>query len=212
MANNQTDSGYYNTNRFARIFLESLKEITGQHGLNTILNFSRTGFLIDNLPPDNLEKEFDFSYFSRINQALEDIYGSRGGRGLALRVGKTTFEDVLEGYGSLAGIGDAGFKILPIQEKISFGLAAMARIFSEISDQSSTVSEDQDSYRYRISRCPVCWGRSGEESPVCFYMIGLLQEGLCWVSGGKRFQVEESECLSTGDEHCEFVIGKQPID
>jgi predicted hydrocarbon binding protein len=205
------ESGYYNSNKFARILLESIQEITGKNGVNTVLNYANLSSLVENFPPDNLDRAFDFAHFSMINQALEEIYGNRGGRGLALRVGRITFDDVLKDYGALAGVGDLAFRVLPLPMKISIGLQAMAKIFSEKSDQISTVEEAADNYVYTIERCPVCWGRKEEENPVCFYIIGLLQESLHWVSGGKEFRINESKCIALGDDVCEFVIFKQPI-
>jgi len=205
------ESGYCNSNKFARIFLESMQEITGKHGLNSILNYAGLSALISAFPPDNLEKEFDFSKFSMINRALIEIYGERGGRGIALRIGRTTFDDVLKDYGDLAGVSDKAFKMMPINSKIKFGLEGMARIFSEKSDQLSSVIEGEDHIIYKVERCPVCWGRTNEDHPVCYYMVGLLQEGLHWVSGGKEFHVEETKCFAMGDEFCEFSIMKSPL-
>jgi predicted hydrocarbon binding protein len=205
-------SGYYNSNKFARIYLESIQEITGAHGLNSILNFAGLSNLIDNLPPDDLSREFDFVYFSKINQALSEIYGERGGKGISLRIGRTTFDDVLKDYGELAGVGDVSFKVLPLQEKINFGLKAMARIFTEKSDQISSVVDQGDHFLYKVERCPICWGRSNEDHPACYYMVGLLQEGLYWVSGGKEFQVEETNCIATGDPTCTFSIHKKHVE
>jgi len=206
------DSGLFNSNKFARIFLDSIKEIAGENGLNSILNYAQLGNFVDNLPPDNLEREFDFAHFSMINQALEDIYGMRGGRGLALRVGRTTFDDVLKNYGALAGVGDMAFRILPIQMKIKIGLQAMAKIFSDKSDQISYIEEKEDVYLYRVERCPVCWGRKSEDNPICYYMVGLLQEGLHWVSGGKEFNITEEKCIALGDNVCEYIIKKELIN
>ncbi len=206
------ESGYFNTNKFARIYLESIKEIAGGNGLNSILNFAHLAFLVKTPPPDNFERAFDFSYFSMINQALEEIYGLRGGRGLALRVGRTTFDDVLKDYGSLAGVGDLDFRILPMQKKIRFGLKAMARVFSEKSDQITTLVEEEDRFIYSVERCPVCWGRSIEDHAACYYMVGLLQEGMHWVSGGKEFMITEISCIALGDKACEFEIPKEPIE
>jgi predicted hydrocarbon binding protein len=205
-------SGYYNSNKFARIFLDSIEEITGKHGLNSILNYAGLAELIDNHPPDNLSREFDFAYFSMINQALHDIYGERGGRGISLRIGRTTFDDVLKDYGDLAGVGDLAFKILPLQAKIKFGLKAMARIFTEKSDQLSSVVDEGEYWIYRIERCPICWGRTNQKDPVCYYMVGLLQEGLHWVSGGKEFPVVETKCVGTGDPACTFEIQKKCVE
>lgn len=205
------ESGYYNSNKFARILIESIMEITGKNGVNAVLNYSNLSSLVDNFPPDNLDRAFDFAHFSMIIQALEEIYGRRGGRGLALRIGRTTFDDVLKDYGALAGVSDLAFRVLPIQMKISIGLQAMAKIFSEKSDQISTVEELDDSYVYTIEQCPICWAREEEDHPICFYMVGLLQEGLNWISGGKDFRINETKCIAIGDDICEFTIYKQPI-
>lgn len=206
------ESGYFNTNRYARIFLESIQEIIGEHGLNSILNYAGLSSLIDNFPPDNLDRAFDFANFSLINQALTEIYGERGGRGISLRIGKITFDDVLKDYGSMAGVGELDFKVLPAGKKIEFGLKAMARIFSENSDKIASLIDEGDHFIYRVERCPFCWGLENQDQPVCYYMVGLLQEGLLWVSGGKEFQVVERSCLATGDQACEFEIHKEHFD
>jgi len=99
-------SGYYYANKFALIMLDALEDVLGENGLKAVLNLAHLPNLIDNFPPDNLNKEFDFADVSAINQALEEIYGPRGGRGLALRAGRATFADSLRNFGALAGAGD----------------------------------------------------------------------------------------------------------
>ena len=204
-------SGYYYPNKFALIMLEALEDVMGKNGLNAILNLANLGNLIEKSPEDNLNKAFDFSDFSAINLALEEMYGPRGGRGLALRAGRATFSDALRNFGALAGAGDLAFRVLPLQTKLRIGIPAMAKIFSQMSDQISTVEEKDDEFIYTIHRCPVCWGRTGVDKPVCFVAVGLLQEGLKWVSGGNEFRVNESKCVAMGEEVCEFVIHKNPI-
>jgi predicted hydrocarbon binding protein len=185
-------SQYYYANKFALITLKSLEEVMGKNGLNAILNLAHLPHLIQNLPPDNLAKEFNFSDFSALNEALEIMYGARGGRGLALRAGRAAFADGLRNFGALAGASDLAFKVLPLSAKMRIGIPAMAKIFSQISDQYSTVQEREHEFIYTIHRCPVCCGRSGSDKPVCFIATGLLQEGLKWLSGGSEFRVIES--------------------
>jgi predicted hydrocarbon binding protein len=205
-------SGYYYPNKFALIMIEALEDVMGKNGLNAILNLANLGELIDNLPSDNLNKEFDFADVSAVNLALEEMYGPRGGRGLALRAGRATFEDSLKNFGALAGAGDLAFKVLPLDAKLRIGVPAVAKIFSQMSDQISTSEEQENEFIYTIHRCPVCWGRSGEDKPVCFIATGLLQAALVWVSGGKEFRVNESKCVAMGHEVCEFVIQKTPVE
>ena len=204
-------SGYYYANKFALIMIKALEDVMGKNGLKAILNLAHLPELIDNFPPGNLAKEFDFADVSAINQALEEMYGPRGGRGLALRAGRATFADALKNFGALAGAGDLAFKVLPMHIKLRIGLPAMARIFSQVSDQHSTVNEFENEYIYTIHRCPVCWGRKDLDKPVCFIAVGLLQEGLKWVSGGNDFRVYETKCVSMGDEVCQFNIQKIPV-
>ena len=204
-------SGYHYPNKAGLIIIESLVNVMGKNGLNAILNLAHLTNLIDNYPPDNLAREFDFAAVSAINQGLEEMYGPRGGRGLALRAGRATFADVLRNFGALAGAGDLAFRVLPLLTKMKIGIPAMAKIFSQVSDQYSTVVESETEFIYTIHRCPVCWGRSGLDKPVCYIAVGLLQEGLKWLSGGSEFRVNETKCIAKGDEVCEFIIQKSPV-
>jgi predicted hydrocarbon binding protein len=204
-------SEYNYANKIVLITLKALEEVMGKNGLNAILNLAHLPHLIDNYPPDNLDREFNFSDFSALNLALEEMYGPRGGRGLALRAGRAAFDDALRNFGALAGVGDLAFKVLPLQAKLKIGIPAMAKIFSQISDQYTTVKEAENEFIYIIHRCPVCWGRTGSDKPVCFVATGLLQEGLKWVSGGNEFRVNESKCCAMDDEVCEFIIQKTPV-
>jgi predicted hydrocarbon binding protein len=204
-------SGLYYPNKAGLIIIKSLSNVMGKNGLNAILNLAHLSNLIDNYPSDNLGRQFDFADVSAINQALEEMYGPRGGRGLALRAGRATFADVLRNFGALAGAGDLAFRVLSTHTKMKIGIPAMAKIFSQVSDQHSTVIEVENEFIYTIHRCPVCWGRSGLDKPVCYIAVGLLQEGLKWLSGGSEFRVNESKCISMGDSVCEFVIQKTPI-
>ncbi len=203
-------SGLHYPNKFARITILAMEEVMGKNGLNAILNMAGLTHLIDNYPVDNLEREFDFSDYSSLHAALEEMYGPRGGRGLALRAGRAVFGSALKNFGALAGVGDMAFKVLPLPVKIKVGLPSVAKVFTQLSDQHTTVEERDNEYVYIIHKCPVCWGRKTDK-PACYTATGLLQECFKWVSGGHEFRVNEEKCIAMGDDVCSFVIQKEPI-
>jgi len=204
-------SGFNYPNKFARITIEALEEVMGKNGLNAILHLAGLPDLINDYPPDNLEREFDFAYFTALCVALEEMYGPRGGRGLALRAGRATFADALRGFGALAGVGDLAFKVLPLAAKLKIGLPAVANIFTQFSDQISNVHDDGDKYIYTLERCPMCWNRKSDRA-VCYVGQGLLHESLRWVSGGHEFKVDLASCIAKGDDMGRYIVYKEPLD
>jgi predicted hydrocarbon binding protein len=204
-------SGLYYPNKIARIYLEVLEDIMGKNGLNSVLHKGELEHLIDNYPPDNLKREFDFADFAALNQALDDTYGPRGGRVFALRGGKAAIKAGLESFGAAVGIGGLAMKVLPLQAKLKIGLPAMAQVFTRFSDQLSVVEELEDKFVYTIKKCPVCWGRHADR-PICHAAVGLLQGGVHWACGGKDFKIVETRCRAMGHENCQFEIFKEPLN
>ena len=204
-------SGLYYPNQMARIYLEVLEDIMGKNGLNSVLRKGGLERLIDDYPPNNLKKQFDFAEFSQLNQALDDTYGPRGGRVFGLRGGKAAVKAGLEAFGAAVGIGGLAMKVLPLGAKLKIGLPGMARIFSTFSDQASSVKDRDDRYVYIIEKCPVCWGRQADY-PICHGAVGLLQGGLHWVSGGRDFKVVQTNCKAMGHEDCRFDVYKEVLN
>lgn len=212
MANKPEPSGYYYPNRFALILLNALEEIMGRNGLNAVLNMGGLSHWIENPPPDDMEKnEFDFAYMAALNEALEEMYGPRGGRGLQLRLGRVLFAEGLANFGALVGASDLAFKVLPLPAKLRGGLPAIAKVFDSLSDQTSYVTDPGgDYYLYHIARCSMCWDRDVDR-PVCFIASGIIEEALRWLSGGRTFRVDEITCIGMGDEECQYAIYKEPL-
>lgn len=209
----QEKSGLYYPNKIGRIYLMAMEEVMGTNGIKAVLNLAKIPELINNYPPNNLAREFDFSDFGAIGAAIEEMYGPRGGRGLALRAGRASFAQGLSEFGSVVGASELAFKVIPLNTKVKVGLKAMAETFTKFSDQKSDVSEADDYFIYTIYQCPVCWGRTSEDDRhICYGAVGILQEGLRWVSGGKDFRVEEVACHAAGDENCVFHIYKEPLN
>ena len=204
-------SGYYYPNLIVKIYLEAIEDVMGVNGLKALLNMAGMQQLIDNFPPGNLSKQFDFSDFAHLNEAMEMMYGPRGGRALALRAGRKAFDQWLKNFGSMVGVADRAFRLLPLRYRMKVGLGAMAKAFSTTSDQICYVEEKDDHFLYVIERCPVCWERHAD-SPICHAALGIIQEGVNWGTGGMRFKIAEVSCIAKGDPSCDFTISKTPLE
>lgn len=211
MADTPEPSGYYYPNRFGLILFDALEEIMGRNGLNAILNMAGLSRFINSPPPDVLDKGFDFSYISALNQALETMYGPRGGRGLQLRLGRVLFAQGLANFGALVGASDLAFKVLPLQARIKAGLPAVAKVFDSLSDQISYVRDPGgDQYHYVIEQCSMCWGHTVDRAGG-FIAVGIIEEAMRWISDGRTFRVDQVSCIGMGDANCTFHVYKEPV-
>lgn len=203
-------SGLYYPNRLARYFLQAMEEVMGQNSYSVVLTLAKLDDFISRLPQDNLAKQFDFASIAALNLALEEVYGTRGGRGMALRIGRASFSQDMKTFGALAGINDPAFRALPLEERCQIGLQALAQIFTNFSDQHSWLESTDATYRFVVEVSPMAWGRVSEK-PVCHALAGILQECLRWASNGHEYYVYETACHACGDMNCVFTINKTPI-
>ncbi len=201
---------YFWPNKLGRIYLLSLEDVMGKNGLHAVLNLAKLRHLINNYPPDDLNLGWSFEEMAALNQALDDMHGPRGGKGLAVRAGRAGLYYVLKDLGAVLGLTDLAFRLLPLPVKMKAGLNAIADTFNKTSDQIVRVEEFEGHFYYHVDRCPVCWQRTAEE-PVCHATLGLLQEGLHWVTSGKNIRVEESLCIAKGDSSCSYIIDRRPL-
>jgi predicted hydrocarbon binding protein len=202
---------YYYPNKIGRIILMSMEEILGRTGMNAVLNLSNLQPLINNYPPNNMDLQFPFNSLSKMQVAMENLYGVRGGLGLALRAGRVCSKYGLPEFGSLMGINDLSFRLLPLSMKLRVGAEAFAHTFNDLTDQIVHYSEESDHVLWEIERCPMCWGRQTDYA-ACHLAVGILQEALYQVSGGRYFNVEETSCIARGDKTCTISIDKDPLN
>ncbi|NWF63459.1 MAG: 4-vinyl reductase [Chloroflexi bacterium] len=203
-------SAYFYPPKMGRIILLSLEEVIGKSGVGAVLSLVNSNELKTNLPSAAYERAFSFEAISQLHQALEQAYGPRGGRGLALRTGRACFKYGLKEYGSLLGLSEIAFRLLPLPTKLRTGVRSFADLFNKQTDQRVHIEETETFIYWHIERCPLCWQRQAD-GPVCQLVVGLLQEALYWLSGGKIFSVEETSCIACGDAECIISIQKIPL-
>jgi predicted hydrocarbon binding protein len=193
-----------------RIVLLALEEVVGPDSLDTILTMARMQDRLDEYPPNNFLREFPCDELARLQQALEELYGVRSGRGLARQMGEACFRIGASDLRPILGIADVVFRILPLRIRLKVGFEILAHIFGQFSDHSVRLEEDDRVFRWIVERCGVCWGRQSVE-PCCHLSVGLLEEVIYWLSGTKSFYVEEVTCVATGDSECMILVGKSPL-
>lgn len=192
------------------IILLGMQEVIGKSGMDAVLRQAGLENLIEKYLPPRSERAFSFETVSLLQRNLEQIYGPRGGRGLALRAGRASFKYGIKEYGSLLGLTEIAFRLLPLSTKLHTGARKFADLFNKHTDQKVRLEEADNKIFWHIELCPLCWDRNTEQ-PVCHLAVGLLQEGLYWLSGGKVFNVEETACIARGDKTCTITIDTVPL-
>lgn len=182
----------------------------GPNGLSSLLAIAEMEHYLANLPPNNLKCEFDFAEIAGLNLALEEMYGSRGGRGMALRIGQKAFAGGWREFGAMRAVNDPAFRSLTLNKRIDYGLRALAAVLSNFSDQKSRVENGGDALMFISEISPFAWERESDK-PVCHMMVGMILECLRWSSNGYEFYVREVECRATGHAHCAFRVNKSAI-
>jgi predicted hydrocarbon binding protein len=201
---------YFYPERMGRIILLAMEEVIGREGVRSILDLASIPPYTEENPAARSEKNFPFESVTRLQESLEQVYGPQGGRGTAVRIGRACFQYGLREYGSLLGITETAFRLLPLSIKIHAGARSFAELFNTQTDQRVRLEEQEGKLYWIIERCPLCWERKAAE-PVCHLAVGLLQEALYWLSGGKIFNVEEIACLARGDPVCTILIDQTPL-
>lgn len=183
----------------------------GTSSVRGLIELAGLDAVMEGPPPINMARQFDFAYLAALSEALEELYGARGGRGMALKIGRASFGRGLKDFGALKGVQDPAFRSLPIGDRVYLGLRAMASIYTNFSDQPTHVEPDgEHHYHCIVDNSPFAWGRTSDK-PVCHALAGVIQQCLRWVSNGYEFHVQETACRATGSPTCVFRINKKPI-
>ena len=149
--------------------------------------------------------------FSALHAELKDSYGSLGGQGVAVRLGRASFKYGLRKWGDQAGMNSAAFRLQPSVRRTRASLKKMADLLRAQFGSHVDLSEDETHWFWRVAQCPACCARSSA-LPDCHLLAGMLQETLAWAGGGRFYRVVETECSAAGGPVCLFRIDKKPLD
>ena len=198
-------------NIFGRLLLQAYEEVMGAEGIRELHSNAGLDHFIDRLPPGDMNLGFCADEMGLLHQSLEDIYGPPAGRGIALRAGRVCFKYGLKDFGDSIGISEPEFRLLPLSQKIEQGFLTISTLAQEYTTTGIALRTTPETLAWEVERCPICWQREVEE-PCCQLAVGLFQEALFWISGGRNYLVEETSCIGTGDPTCTFEISRTPLD
>ncbi|TVR22936.1 MAG: hypothetical protein EA396_04890 [Anaerolineaceae bacterium] len=189
-------------------------DVLGENGAVAVLKLAGLPDYTRTPPADTLARDIDFAQLAAINIALEDVYGVRSGRDLALRIGQS-FVSVggLSRFGAMVGMCAPAFQALPIQQRVRMGLEAFAAIFNRFTDQITQVREDDGVYVLTVKPSPMTWGRP-PDSAANAMLTGMINGALDWATQGAQFDVRErTPNAGAGDSlsATAFIINKNPI-
>ena len=188
------------------ITVGALGTIIGEDNLSFLLK--KAGLNIYPYGPnfDGTACSSPFSQLPLLMMSLEDQFGKKQGRKYARRLGKSIFPEILEHFGSQAGLSETTIAYVPADKKLSVVLGAMVIIFQQFGEQKISLSKNEDAYFLRIDACMVCRGRNHAVEPVCDLVAGFLEAAIDWFNEGVTYEVKEVQCQAKGNEACVFSV------
>ena len=195
------------TSEIGLLMAEGIQKVVGKSGYQA-LDQSVADFLQHHQPAS---ADRPFAELTALQSALEQQFGGSGGRGIALRAGRTAFTSLMHTHENSLGWDQVQFRMQPTPLRLAGGLKALAGLLSLLIGTEIAAEKDEHGWRLKTVHCPFCYHREATES-VCHFLLGLVQEYFAWASSGKVYQVREIECCATGGEACVLFIDKEPLN
>lgn len=194
-----------------RIYLDTIQSIVGSNGLKSILNYAHLEEYIDNFPPYNDELEIPVEELQTLFRSLYELFGSKGVRGLQLRVGRENARIGIEGRSRIAKALKVAARMLPETKKMRLLLEkiveqSIQRFPSQLDVPLLELQEEEDCFLI-IHRDRLESEEIAAQMPVCNVFVGNLQYAIQWMTGHEH-EVEEVECRAMGHPADVFRIAK----
>jgi len=196
-----------------RVILQAFWEILGARAWEQVAQHAGLETELRIPPAQGWRADLPFEKLGALEWSIDEIYGIQAGRGLSQRAGRILLHQGLSTLGNhpTAARELSAVRALPLSRRITRGAELLSSWLNGCTSQHVHVDRGDDYLLWVIERCPHCWGRDTED-PCCHMAVGSLQEGLGWISGGKKFMVEETACRARGDPSCTFSLRLRPID
>ncbi len=193
-------------NKAFRVILMSVIEIIGENGLKSVLNYSGLTKYIDTLPPNDSEKTgCHISEVTRMDEAIEEIFGQHGARAILLRVGRMQAKRGLDENPDIAQAALKGMSGMSESDRAKVILNYTADTLSKQLNTECWIEQEGDDFLYKDKAATHCFNRKSDV-PVCHTGVGFLAGLVDWAVGSDGWKVEETQCGAMGEPFCTYRI------
>lgn len=193
-------------NRLFRTFLLSLESVIGSEKMATVLRNAGLPQYIGNYPPENDQiGACKIGFYSRIDKAVLDLYGSRAGRSILDATGRAQARQATQAYGAVTNIVRLALGILPVKTKVGIIIDTITRVSNEQTGFTNTLKQEGNTWFYDVPACSHCLDTPDDSTP-CINNISTLLELVDFFIPNVKLEMEEIECKAKGATTCRFRI------
>lgn len=200
-------------NSSMRIYLETIENIVGPHGLKSVLNYAHLEKYIDNFPPSNGCVEIPLEDLQSLCLSLIEMFGQKGVRSLQLRVGRQLVQRSLARRPIVRKVVQLVGCLAPEHTRMRY---CLTKLIEEVEKNYPSAVDiplpqlelhEEEDYFIIIYRDN--WESEDvlSQSPVCNVAVGTIEALIEWVTGHTH-EVEEIECRAMGHPADVFRISK----
>jgi len=194
------------SNMTFRVMLLGIGEIVGENGLKSLLRRTSLEKYRDNLPPNNEDLgDCMVSEATRLDVAIEDIYGQKGAVSILRQVGSMQASWGIEENRVVADALRQQFNGKDDIERVIDILNITASIIAAQMNTEVWVEYENGVIYYRDRAGTHCFNRTSDD-PVCHVTEGFLTGLARWAAPDARWAVSEEVCIAAGGECCGFAV------
>jgi predicted hydrocarbon binding protein len=193
-------------NKAFRVILLGLEEIVGENGLKSVLNYCGLTTYIDNIPPNDTEKGGPrISDVTKLDLAIEEIFGKQGARAILFQVGRMIAKWGLDANPDVAQTAQSAFTTMNEHDRAKTILAYTAHTVAQQLNTETWVEENGDGFFYKDKAASYCFDRKSDV-PVCHPVDGFLAGLVAWAVGNNGWKAQETGCMAMGEPECTFRV------
>ncbi len=196
------------SNMTFRVVLLGIREIIGENGLNTVLNYAKLAKYRDNLPPNDHEKNRCLaSEVAVADRGVADIFGDNGAAAILFQVGKMQAKWGLEENPDTVAAARQIFSGMSEFDTAKTALELAAGVVAAETDSKAWAQADGQDLLYHIDENTHSFGLTSK-TPVCHVTSGFVTGILAWATGKEGWVAREEACMAMGAPHCIHRVKK----